>query len=87
MHGKEPLWLVLGAVYGFLFWIVYLLVARPLQFVDLFMRRRYRAWGISITIDDERKLRRRSRTLGWLLAVFFAAHATLVIGAILRCGR
>ncbi len=87
MHGKTFILLLLVALYTFLFWVVYLFVARPLTFVELFMRRRYRAWGLSVTIDDETKLKRRSRALGLLLAIFFSLHAALVLGSLLRCGR
>lgn len=87
MHGKAFLLLFLVALYTFLFWIVYLLLARPLTFVELFMRRRYRAWGLSVMIDDVTKLKRRARMLGLLLAIFFSLHAVLVLGSLLRCGR
>ena len=78
--GSKPVMLVLVCgVYGFLFWIAYLLMAQPLRYVELFIRRSYRPLGISVTVNDEGKLRRRTRVLGLLLLAFFITHAILVI--------
>ena len=85
MPTKSLIWLVPAAVYGFLLWIVYLLIARPRQFVEWFVRRTYRSWGIGIVIEDEEKLQRKARFVGQLLLVFIIAHATVVFGALLRC--
>ena len=88
MRDKEVLVLLVCAVYGLLLWMVYLMLARPLMFFDWFIRRTYRSWGISVVVENEKKLRKRSRTLGLLMLVFVMVHATVVIGAILKsCQR
>ncbi|MBI3320903.1 MAG: hypothetical protein HYZ91_01395 [Candidatus Omnitrophica bacterium] len=83
--GSKAFILLILAAYGFLFWVVYLLIARPLQYVEWFLRRTYRSWGISMTVDDESKLKRRTRVWGLLLLVSGIVHATLMMGSILRC--
>ncbi len=84
MHENAGVLLVVSAVYGWLAWVVYLLLARPARFVEWFMRRPYRSWGITVTVVDDTRLRRRARVLGALLFVVGIANAALVVVA-LRC--
>ncbi len=84
MSGKGILLLVLSAVYAWICWILYLLVARPDRFVEWFWRRPYRSWGINLIIEDESKLKRKGCLFGRLGLGLVMFHAVLVIGAILK---
>ena len=77
--------LIPALVYTFLLWVIYLLVAHPRRYVELFLGRIYRSWGVTVTVTDEAKLARRTRRMGVLLLLFVIAHATLVFTAVLRC--
>lgn len=72
------------AVYAFLAWSVYLLFKHPVRFIEFFLVRGYRRWGIRIEVEDAARLKHQARVLGWMLLIFLATHATLVFGAIFR---
>ena len=76
-----------AVVYGFLGWVVYLLLARPQRFAELFLQRPYRSWGIRFTVEDPAKFARRCRMTGLLVGVFGIVHASIVFWAILSTKR
>jgi hypothetical protein len=64
-----------------------LMIARPQRWVDWFLRKPYKAWGIAVVIEDEQKLRKWFRVFGLIYAVagalFLAAFLTSVFSPVL----
>ena len=82
---RDGVWVLvpfLVGIYGYGFWIVYLLIAKPGAFVELMYRRPCRWWGLKVVLEDEAKLKRRSRFFGIVRGVLVAGHATFVCWAI-----
>ena len=78
-----PLALIL-VVYGLFLWIIYLMLARPVEFIERFVTRVYSRWGLQVTISDHEQLRRAARRFGIFMLIFVGVHATVVVTAILK---
>ena len=60
---------ILGIVIAWWIWLCYLLLFSPKTFVEWFLVRPYRPWGVTVTITDERKLRRQCRWVGCVFVI------------------
>ena len=65
----------------------YLLLARPKTFVEWFLAKPYRAWGVTVTVTDEEKLRRVTRWLGLVLVMFAVGMALIGLGVSMAVRR
>ena len=83
MRDKTVLVVLLLAVYGWFFSIVYMLWVRPRRFIEWFLSRPYRAWGVQVTVVDENRLKRAARIFGSLTFVLLCLHAAFVFHAVL----
>ena len=69
------------------FWHVYLMLARPRTWVEWFLAKLYRPFGIAVSIVDEQKLRSKLRLMGipFLLGGLF--FVIVIIWAGVRSGK
>ncbi len=65
--------------FGFWFWSIYLMLVEPTRWVAWMYGRPLLSLGVKIVIEDEHKLRRVTKRLGW----FFLIAGLLFMGIIL----
>lgn len=71
--------LFVSVFFGFWFWNVYQMLVEPTRWVGWMYGRQLLSMGLRVVIEDERKLRRVTKRLGW----FFLVAGLLFIGIIL----
>ena len=77
MQGREAMpWpvVVFFLAFGtFWIWMAYLMLVKPKQYVEWFLNKPYRWWGLQVSIVDERRFKRWSR-----IYAFFPCTAALI---------
>lgn len=53
------------------FWYVYLMLARPKTWVEWFLAKPWRGFGLKVSIEDEQKLRKKARIIGIVSLIFW----------------
>ncbi len=57
------------AFFSFWFYHAYLMLCRPEKWIDWFFRRPWKSFGIAVSIENQDKLRKRTRFLGMIYLV------------------
>jgi len=78
------MWVFFIVFFVFWFYHGYLLLFRPTTWVEWFIRKTWRPFGLAVTIEDQEKLKRRTRLLGLIYVIggiiFFALVAGVLPG-------
>ena len=69
---------------AFCFWslMIYLMCFKPEMYIEWFLAKWLRSWGVSVSVTDKEKLKRKLRGLGFFLGAWAALGLAISLFAI-----